>query len=264
MEYTIIYKTYENDLKWLKYSLLSVDKFLLGMKEVIIYYHDKCFDNLNIMLNGIKLNFEYRLIPVEYDINGYLKQMVVKCDCFKDVETEYIFIMDCDVILKNSFNLESFINNDGKINWYYLTKNEINSKDDQWFVWEKSIMNMVNENMDKYYMYNSFPFLFKKETLLNAHDKFISLHNMTYNDYCKKKLNELSITPNDPITGPNGKFPEMATIFEEFEYLGWYSYNYTNDYNFIEGLNELDIRYQFWSHGGLSDEIEKQIEDILK
>ena len=87
---------------------------------------------------------------------------------------------------------------------------------------------------------------------------------MTYNDYCKKKLNELSITPNDPITGPNGKFPEMATIFEEFEYLGWYSYNYTNDYNFIEGLNELDIRYQFWSHGGLSDEIEKQIEDILK
>ena len=264
MEYTIIYKTYENDLKWLKYSLISVDKFLSEIKEVIIYYHDKCFDNLNNMLNNINLNFKYRLIPIEYDINGYLKQMVVKCDCFKDVTTEYLFIMDGDVILKKSFNLQSFINNDGKINWFYLNKNELNSKDDQWFVWEKSIKNMVNENMDKFYMYNGFPFLFKKETLLKANDKFISLHNMTYNEYCMKKLNELGITPNDPITGENGKFKEMATIFEEFEYLGWYSYNYTNDYNFIEGPNKLDIRYQFWSHGGLNKEIEKQIDEILK
>ena len=77
MEYTIVYKTYEQDLKWLKYSLLSVDKFLSGMKEVIIYYHDKCYDNIIQMLNSINLNFKYRLIPVEYDINGYIKQMVV-------------------------------------------------------------------------------------------------------------------------------------------------------------------------------------------
>ena len=77
MEYTIVYKTYENDLEWLKYSLLSIDKFVSGMKEVIIYYHDKCFDKLIYILNDLNIKFDYRLIAVEYDINGYLKQMVI-------------------------------------------------------------------------------------------------------------------------------------------------------------------------------------------
>jgi hypothetical protein len=56
----------------------------------------------------------------------------------------------------------------------------------------------------------------------------------------------------------------MATIFEEFEYLGWYSSNHTNDYKFIEGPNSLSIRSQFWSHGGLTPEIKNEIEIILK
>lgn len=264
MEYTIVYKTYENDLEWLKYSLLSIDKFVSGMKEVIIYYHDKCFDKLIYILNDLNIKFDYRLIAVEYDINGYLKQMVIKCDCYKDVTTDYILIMDCDVIIKDFFKIESFLNKDGKINWFYLNKNEYNCNDSQWSVWEKSIMNMVNENMDRFYMYNSFPFLFKKETLKNADDKFSSMHNITYNEFCKKKLNELGVSIDDPITGTNGQFVKMASIFEEFEYLGWYSYNHTNDYNFIEGPSKLDIRCQFWSHGGLTDEIREKIEEILK
>ena len=112
--------------------------------------------------------------------------------------------MDCDVIIKDFFKIESFLNKDGKINWFYLNKNEYNCNDSQWFVWEKSIMNMVNEEMDKFFMYNSFPFLFKKETLKNADDKFSSMHNITYNEFCKKNLNQLGVSIDDPITGANG------------------------------------------------------------
>ena len=58
----------------------------------------------------------------------------------------------------------------------------------------------------------------------------------------------------------------MATVFEEFEYLGWFSHKFTDDYNFIEGPNELNIKIkkQFWSHGGLSENIESEICDMIK
>ena len=38
MSYTIVYKTYENDLQWLYYSLLSVNKYVYDVDEIIIYY----------------------------------------------------------------------------------------------------------------------------------------------------------------------------------------------------------------------------------
>ncbi len=37
---TVVYKTYNNDLQLLYYSLLSVKKFVRGIKEIIIYCHD--------------------------------------------------------------------------------------------------------------------------------------------------------------------------------------------------------------------------------
>lgn len=263
MDYTIVYKTYKNDLDWLKYSLLSIKKYISNTPEIVIYYHDQCLEELNILLEELNIDLKYRLIPVEYDINGYLKQMVIKCMCFEDITTEYILIMDCDVILNEFFDIKDLIDESGKINWYYLSKTESNNKDDQWRVWEKSIKNMVNEDMNNFYMYNGFPFLFKRETLDLAYQKFISIHRIDYNDFCKRLLSENNISINDPITGVDGKFETMATIFEEFEYLGWYSYNYTNDYRFIEGPNILSIRSQFWSHGGLTPEIKNEIERIL-
>lgn len=262
---SICYKTYKNDINWLKYSLLSICKFNIGdIHEIIIYYHDECFTELNIMIDEIDLNIKYRLIPVKYDIHGYIKQMVVKCMCFNDIKTDYILIMDCDVIFNNFFNPIDIINESGKIDWYILNKNDSNKDDDQWRVWEKSVKNMVNGDMNTYYMYNGFPFLFKRETLELAYKKFIDIHGVDYNEFCKKLLNDNTVLPSDPIIGPDGRFLIMATIFEEFEYLGWYSFNYTNDYNFIEGPNNLSIRNQFWSHGGLTEEIKNEIEIILK
>lgn len=261
MDYTIVYKTYKNDLLWLSYSLLSIKKYIVDLPEILIYYHLDCEQELKDILSKFDLNI--RIIPVEYDIHGYLKQMVVKCMCFEDISTDYIMIMDCDVIFKNAFNPNILIEND-KIKWFFLEKNEHNQFENIWSVWEQSIKNMTGEEMCRYYMYNGFPFLFKRKTLVDAAKMFINIHNDSYNDYCKNHLTSKQITINCPLTGPDGKFPILATIFEEFEYLGWYSYNYTNDYKFIEGPNSLSILSQFWSHGGLTPEIKNEIESILK
>ena len=55
--YSIVYKTYENDLKWLKYSLSSLNKFLTDDNyEIVIYYHDECKEYLDNIISNISLN----------------------------------------------------------------------------------------------------------------------------------------------------------------------------------------------------------------
>ena len=265
--YSIVYKTYENDLKWLKYSLLSLNKFLTDDNyEIVIYYHDACKENLDNILSKINFKSEIRLIPVTYDIHGYIKQMVVKCMCFMDIESDYIMIVDSDIIFNDYFSYNNMMTN-GKINWFYLNRTKENNNDEPWWsVWQDAVFGMTNQEMSKYYMHNAFPFLFKKETLEKAYDKFIEINGLSYNDFCKNKLALKSVNVYDKITGSDGKFKIMATVFEEFEYLGWFCDKFTNDYNFIEGSNELNIKIkkQFWSHGGLSENIESEIHNMIK
>ena len=262
--YSVVYKTYENDLKWLKYSLLSLNKFLTDDNyEIVIYYHDECKENLDNIISNISFKCQVRLIPVTYDINGYIKQMVVKCMCFMDIENDYIMILDSDVIFNDYFSYNDMMSN-GKINWFFLNRTKENYNDDQWVVWQDAVFGMTNDEMSKFYMYNGFPFLFKKETLEKAYNKFIEINGLSYNDFCKNKLALNSVNVYDKITGSDGKFMIMATVFEEFEYLGWFSDKFTDDYNFIEGPNKLNMRKQFWSHGGLSENIESEICDMIK
>lgn len=262
IEYTLVYKTYENDLDWLRYSLISVKKYIIDTPPIIIYYHRNCFDRLIEILSNLDLVVD--LIPVDYDIHGYLKQMVIKCLCYQDVKSEYIMIMDCDVILKKEFDIIELFT-DGKINWSVLRKNPNNESESLWSVWEKSIENMVNEKMITFYMWNGFPFVFKRQTLVDADLMFQSMHQMDYNTFCKFHLTRCNISCSDPLTGPDGKFPILATIFEEFEYLGWFAYNHTNDYNFIESLSTMTSkRTQYWSHGGITPKIDEEIKNFTK
>lgn len=240
---------------------MALKKFYAGSYKLLIYCHDEAFGDLLKLLE--ELGIEAKAIPIHYDINGYLKQMVVKCMCWQDVDTEYVAIMDSDVILKDFVKFEDFFI-DGKLTWYYLPKTEQNSSETLWGVWGDSVFRMTKEPMRIFYMYNAFPFVFKKKTLREAHSKFLALHNCDYNYFCGKGLRELKVSPKDPISGPSGKFPEMSKIFEEFEYLGWYCHNHSDDYKFIEGPNpsSLRTRNQYWSHGGISG-FEKEIIDIL-
>jgi hypothetical protein len=262
MSFTIVYKTYLNDIKWLKYSLLSINKFVIDIDEIIIYYHDICYKELYEMIESINIKYNIRLLPVSYDIHGYMKQMVVKMMAFKDIKTEYIVFVDSDVIFEREYSPKMSFNN-GKINWHILKRNQENNQMNDWNVWGPAVEKMTHNPMSIYYMYNGFPFIIKKDTLERAYHKFIELHNMDYQTFCKSHLNKLNIIPSMPITGPNGKFIELASIFEEFEYMGWYSYNFTDDYNFIiEQRNNIYV-IQYWSHGGIDANIETTIKKIL-
>lgn len=262
MKFTVVYKTYKNDLDWLKYSLISLDKYVSDISEVIIYYHDKCECELTELLNVLTLKLEIKIIPIIYDIHGYIKQMVVKCMCFRDVKTDLIMYMDSDVIFNNYYS-PKFSIEENKVKWIIQKRNDHNKNMEFWSVWEKSVENMTNDKMNIFYMSNEFPFILKTKTVEEAYYKFLEIHGVDYNTFCKNLLEINKVSIDDPIAGENGKFSIMSSIFEEFEYLGWYSYNHTDDYTFTEIKGNIEFKKQFWSHGGLTDDIEIEIKKML-
>ena len=124
-KFTIVYKTYDNDLVWFKYSLLSVNKFVFNISEIIIYYHDSCEKKIIEILSENNFIIPYRIIPIKYDFHGYLKQMVVKSMCFNDVKTEYVVFVDSDVIFTKPYTPEFGLKND-KIIWKIQIKDKKN------------------------------------------------------------------------------------------------------------------------------------------
>lgn len=259
MATTIVYKTYAADLPWLAYSLKSVSKFVSGISEILIYYHNECHTAFTKMLSDISLNIPIRTKQVGYDYHGYLKQMVIKASCWMDVSSEYVLFLDSDCILNTPFNPSSMIINE-KPMWHVARRTPQNTQNDEFRVWEKAVQGMTGAPMKTYYMANGFPFLVKTITLANASKQFKKDHGVSYDVYCKRELEKKHIYCHHTI---RQKFLEMATIFEEFEYFGWYAENFTNDYVFIEGSRNNSPLCQYWPHGGLTPEIIKEIESVL-
>jgi hypothetical protein len=260
---TIVYKTYKNDIPWMRYSLLSVEKFVRMDYEIIIYCHDACSTEVYSLLEEI--NIRAKVIPVVYDIHGYIKQMVVKLDCYKDVETKYMCIVDCDVIFIDYIFSNDFVNDDETIDWQYSIKKE-DSTGPEWTVWKKAYEDQTKTEQDKHYMSNGSPFIFEKTSLERSAEMFQKMHGKTYHEYCKERLEALNLTPDDPIR-PN--FMALASVFEEFEWFGFYCHLFEDKlYNFkIHGqVNRREIwkkTKQFWSHGGITEEIKTFLDSRL-
>jgi hypothetical protein len=190
-----------------------------------------------------------------------MKQMVIKANCFKDVKTKYIAIIDCDNIFNVEFNIKDLIEPSGKIIWRYT--NTINEAK----VWRESYENMTKTPQNIHYMANRFPFVFTTKSMSDAYTKFQEMHGVDYDTFCNNGCNKYNIRVEDPINGINGRFLDLAKIFEEFEWLGYYCHNFSEDYIFISDKSIMSNKpcrlIQYWSHGGLTPDIKKQIEDIL-
>ena len=273
-KFTIVYKTYFNDLEWLKYSLLSLQKYLdfTNIYEIIIYLHDKVTNNLTYLLDNIKMNnfITCRTIPVHYGYHGYIKQMAVKLNCYKDCSTDYIVLLDCDLLLKKSLNFDYFIKKDGKIEWYYLNKMD-DPNNEVFTVWKKACEDATFQIKNVHYMSNGFPFVFTRKSLEDADKKFMQMHNCNYDYYCRQRCLHLNISVNAKITDA---FAKLSQIFTEFEYIGFYCRNFSDEYTFINTKKCLmekqhnnddpnSFFIQNWSHGGITQSTRDKINAIL-
>jgi hypothetical protein len=273
-KFTIVYKTYKNDIQWIEYSLLSLKKYLdtSNVHEIIIYTHDIIHKDIINMLTKMEIKniMDYRIIPVHYNYHGYIKQMAVKASCYNDCQSEYIILLDSDLILQKPLNLNSLIGNDGKIEWKYLRK-EDNLFNSVFTVWDKACVDSNKCPKNEHYMSNGFPFIFTRQSLENAEQKFIEMHNCDYDTYCDNRCGHFNIKVEHSITD---NFHKLSQIFTEFEYLGFYCHNYSDDYIFtvtpyckmdaqFQNYNNDSYFIQNWSHGGITEKTLQQIKDIL-
>jgi hypothetical protein len=271
-KFTIVYKTYKNDLEWFKWSLLSLQKYLNkeDILEVLIYTHNIVENNVKNILT--ELNFYHflpvRIFPIHYNYHGYIKQMVIKANCYKNINTPFIIILDSDVILKQYILFSSLLTHDNKINWYYLDQKDENNI--VFSVWKEAVEKSTHQEFNKYYMMTSFPFILTRSSMEKAATKFKELNNCDYEDYCYNQCHHSNI---DVELSTTSQFDKLNKIFTEFEFIGFYCHTHSSDYNFIcyhdAVKNNTLINYgniyckQFWSHGGLNDEIRNEIKQIL-
>ena len=256
---TLVYKTYKNDLEWLKYSLLSLKKFVSGYNEIVIYCEVNAIGELNKIIEGLSVSC--RIIPVIYDFHGYIKQMVVKIESYRDIHTKYICILDSDNIFINPMNCNDLIDKDGKIEWLYVTSKDDHIGYPQWIVWKKAYEDMTKTIQDKHFMSNQFPFIFTRNSLVEASNMFKTIHGIDYSEFCKERLNNLNISINSKIVE---SFNILASVFEEFEWIGFYCMNYSSDYNFTQlRKNQKDYIKYYWSHGGITDSIKYELDTLL-
>jgi hypothetical protein len=258
---TVVYKTYAKDFEWLYYSLQSVKKYVRGIKEVIIYCHDISRDELYTLVN--KIEFPCRIIPVAYNYHGYMKQTVVKATCYKDVNTKYICIIDSDIIFHTEFNIKEYILPSGKIPWHYWNNLQETAAEK---IWSIAYESATKTKQNVHYLVNGFPFFFTTDSLKAAADKFYEMHGVDYDTYCMNRCALYKIIPGEAVTN---RFGDLAKVFSEFEWLGFYCHNYSEDYIFIEynlpiPTNRMNVHKQFWSHGGLTPNIRTEIEALIK
>jgi hypothetical protein len=237
--------------------------------EIIIYTHDVVYNNVSQLLDEIEMNnfINYRIIPIHYNYHGYVKQMVIKANSYKDVTTDYVVILDSDLILYQKLNFYNLLV-DNKIIWYYIDKKD-DADNVAFSVWKTAVENSIKHSFDTEYML-SCPFIFNRKSLEDAANKFIEIHQADYETYCYNKCNNLNIDIETPITSI---FDILSTIFTEFEYLGFYCHHYSNDYIFFSyyksiknnTLNNYSTNYfkKYWSHGGINNEISNEINCIL-
>jgi glycosyltransferase involved in cell wall biosynthesis len=210
------------------------------------------------------------VIPVHYNYHGYLKQMVIKANCYQNCETKYIVLLDSDLLLKKPLNFKYFLKENGKIEWKYLSKHD-DTFNSVFTVWNKACEDSNKCPKNEHYMSNGFPFIFTRNSLEEAADKFEQMHNCDYETYCWSRCDNEGVKVDDKTTD---KFHKLCQVFTEFEYLGFYCHHYSSDYIFTKTpYCRMDAQFQKnddesyfiqnWSHGGINEEILNLITKIL-
>ena len=244
-KFTLVYKTYGPDLPWLKHSLKSVKKYVAYYTALVIYCHDEAVEDLRSLLREVDV--AATVIPVRYTMHGYIQQQIVKLECYKDVETPFLVIMDSDVMFTAPFDLRTLMQE--KISWTYSTKAATSSAL-EWSVWKEAYEAMTKTPHTLHFMTNHFPFVLTRTSLATAADEFQKLHGVDYAAFCQARLHALHLPANATV---RDYFAELATVFTEFEWIGFACMRHCpQDYYFTTKVVRNVPATQFWSHGGVN------------
>ena len=228
----ILIRSYAKDFPWLHYALRSVQKFATGFRDVVIVIPDT--DELPT------LSAE-RVIKVKDAMPGYMQQQCTKmyADTFSDADA--FSFMDSDCIFTEPVTPESFMT-EGKVNWLHTPWDKVGS--DAKNAWGAVMEKCLGEAPPSEFM-RRHPQMIPRWALEEFRGFVAEKHGVSLEHY-------ISVQP--------------AGHFSEFNCIGFYLWLHHHEkinwLNTDDGVPPTVLR-QHWSHGGITPEIQAELERIL-
>jgi hypothetical protein len=222
----IFIRTYRNDLNWLKYCLLSIQKFVSGYRKVIVCIPEADLELLDCRtVNGIVVSW----IPVCE--NGYIDQQISKLMAYSMTDAENILFVDSDCYFTRPTDIEEYFIGGRP----FLMKTRYELVGDA-ICWKQPTEEVLGITVEFEYM-RRLPLLFKRSTLIEFDKMYDSLSLAN-----RKALSEFNL------------LGAYAAI------------NQTNEYHIIDTEKEPFPEapaIQGWSWGGLTEGIENKMKQVL-
>lgn len=234
MKTAIFIKSYEGDFKWLNYCLLNIQKHVTGVDEVRVVLPS---GSSPFIPDIEKIDKDYVTFNgVDEEGQGYLFQQYVKLCADQFTTADLIIFVDSDTMIHDAFD-PSMMLEDGKI---ILLKTPYTAIEVPW----KPITEKALGKSIEYEFMRRLPLAFWRETITD----------------CRNELKRIHGDLKNYILNSNG--------FSEFNALGAYAHIYQPErYKFIntstDTWKELPVK-QYWSWGGISENIQEELENSIQ
>lgn len=252
----ILIVTYSKDFQWLHYALNSIKKFLTGFQGVTIAHPSQETE----LFKSLHNHFDVRLHGYQEEQGrGMIQHMakMAEADLIVPAGTKYVLHSDSDCIFKMPTTPEDYFYQNKP---YYLIRpwDSLTQEDPrnpgtkvisdclQWRVhtefqlgfpspWYTMCMNTVVLPVSFYKPYR---------------DHIAKIHRKPFMDYMLAGRNEF----------PQSRMDHTA--------MGCYAFHHMNDsfhwFDVTSGAYPADRKRAFWSHGGVTKDIQAQLEEMLK
>ncbi len=233
----IYVRTYEKDLKWLKYCLRSINKFVTGYRDIIICIpEDQAY-----LLDGWNLTKE-KVVTCPVYKDDYLGQQISKIYAYGDSDADIIMFADSDLVFHTKTDLSEYMDGD-KILSYKTHYSKVEGA----IAWKAITEKALGQEVE-FEMMRRHPFLYYRDTLKSCVGEFRQRTGKELSDYIQR---------------------QAFRQFSEFNYLSAYTDLVAQDQRYLfqdtENLSLPDTKLkQFWSWSNLTEEEKTEIEGILK
>ena len=233
MTHAIFIKSFPGDAEWLSYALRSIRKYAKGFTEVVIAVPE----GMAVATQGIE-----RVVHVGDHAKPYLYQQLVKLNADLYTACDWIRFCDSDTIFNREYVAGEDIH-DGKARWMITPIEKAGS--DAAAAWVPV--------MSRFYGFTP-----RYEFMRRMGQTVPRWALGCFRDYCQRwhgKSMQEYILEQD------------AMSFSEFNVLGMYLHgNHPHSFNWWN-TEELgvpnDPMSQFWSHGGITNEIRETLEKAV-
>lgn len=231
----IFIRTYASDLQWLVYTLQSINKYCTGFRNVVIVIPEK----QKHLLDGFNLTREKVFTCPEYK-DDYLGQQITKLYADEYSDADYLLFIDSDSPFIRPCTPADFTRDGRPL--ILKTKYE---KVAEAIMWKPITEKVLGYNIDYEFM-RRLPFCYHSSTLKSLREYIKEKQGKELSQYVQEQ--------------PQRQFSEFNTV-------GAYADKFQPEKYVFQDTDdgELPVLYvrQFWSWGGLTEDVIAEMKKIL-